>query len=227
MKSGTGISEAKKIFSAANEFVETVSVITKSYVKTTRSIQNTLSLLKLPEEIQEAVKTGRIGVSQGYIFADNLGSPALLQIFNDALNKPMPNNTLKMAFVTAAQAGKAKTAKKPQPVQTLRNNIKSVGNIIEIQVSKLAPKEMTDLLADMESLTQLIRQGLDRQANEASRISAEKETAAMIKAAKKKCSCSKAGRNPGLAHQRHSIVKAGGHNVPEGTICRRFTALSS
>ena len=87
---------------------------------------------------------------------------------------------------TAAQAGKAKTAKKPQPVQRLRNNIKSVRNIIEIHVSKLAPRDMKDLLADMESLTQLIHQELDRQANEASRISAEKETAAMIKAAKKK-----------------------------------------
>ena len=81
----------------------------------------------------------------------------------------------------SGQPGKAKTAKKPQPVQRLRNNIKSVRNIIEIQVFKLAPKEMTDLLADMASRTQLIHQELDRQANEASRISAEKETAAKKK----------------------------------------------
>ena len=161
----------------------TVTLLMQNSCKSPASLRNTLSLLKLPDEIREAVKTGRIGVSQGYIFAANLDSPALTRIFNDALNKTVTNNALKMAFVTAAQAGKAKAVKKPQPVQRLRNNIKSVRNIIEIQISKLAPKEMTDLLADMESLTQLIRQELDRQANEASRISAKKEAAAEAKRA--------------------------------------------
>jgi ParB family chromosome partitioning protein len=156
----------------------TVTSLMKNSCKSPASLKNTLSLLKLPDEIREAVKTGRIGVSQGYIFAANLDNPGLTRIFNDALNKPVTNNALKMAFVTAAQADKAKKVKQPQPVQRLRNNIKSVRNLIELQVSKLAPKEMTDLLADMESLTQLIRQELDRQTNEASRISAEKEAKA-------------------------------------------------
>jgi hypothetical protein len=79
--------------------------------------------------------------------------------------------------------GRTKAEKKPQPIQRLRNNIKSVRNIIEIQVSKLAPKEMTALLEDMESLALLVRQELDRQSNETMRISAKKETAAMVKAA--------------------------------------------
>jgi colicin import membrane protein len=142
-----------------------------------------LSLLTLPKEIQEAIITGQIGTSQWYIFADNLSSPVLLQIFNAALNKPMTNAALKMAFVAAAQTDKVKTERKPQPVQRLRNNIKSVRNIIDLQVSKMAPKELTDLLADMEALTLQVRQELDRQANEAMRISAKKEAASQAKAA--------------------------------------------
>jgi hypothetical protein len=166
-----------------NEFAETVSAIVKLSGKTIRSLQNSLSLLTIPKEIQEATMTGQIGVSQGYIFADNLSSPALLQIFNATLNKPMTNAALKMAFVAAAQTDKVKTERKPQPVQRLRNNIKSVRNIIDLQVSKLASKELTDLLADMEALTLQVRQELDRQANEATQISAKKEAAAQAKAA--------------------------------------------
>jgi len=162
----------------------TVTSLTKNSFKSPASLRNTLSLLKLPDEIQEAVKTGRIGVSQGYIFAANLNSPAIERIFNGVLEKPLTNEALKMAFV-AAQAGTAKAAKQPQPVQRLRNNIKSVRNLIELQVSKLAPKEMTDLLADMESLTQLIKQEMDRQANEAVQLSAKKEAAAEAKRARK------------------------------------------
>ena len=43
-----------------NELTKTVSVIIKSFVKTKRSIKNRLSLLKLPAEIQSALKGAKI-----------------------------------------------------------------------------------------------------------------------------------------------------------------------
>ena len=46
----------------------TVTALMQNSCKSPASLRNTLSLLKLPNEIQEAVKTGQIGVSQGYIF---------------------------------------------------------------------------------------------------------------------------------------------------------------
>jgi hypothetical protein len=52
---------------------------------------------------------------------------------------------------------KIKNKNPPQPVQRLRNNIKSVRTILDLQVSKLAAKEMADLLADLESLALLVR----------------------------------------------------------------------
>jgi len=166
-----------------HEFVITVITTSQLSGKSAITLNRIFTLLKLPVEIQTAVKEGTITVSQGYIFAANLDSPALMRIFNDALNKPTTNNALKMAFVAAAQAGKAKRTNDPHPVQRLRNNIKSVRTIIDLQVSKLAPKEMTDLLADLESLAQLIRQEMDRQANAAMQLSAKKEAAATAKAA--------------------------------------------
>jgi hypothetical protein len=88
-----------------NEFAATVAVNRQSNRISYTSVRNMLSLLKIPEEIQAAFKTGQIGVSQGYIFADNLSSPALMRIFNDILDKPRTNSALKMAFVAVAQTG--------------------------------------------------------------------------------------------------------------------------
>jgi len=52
---------------------------------------------------------------------------------------------------------KIKNKNPPQSIQRLRDNIKSVRTILDLQVSKLAAKEMTDLLADLESLALLVR----------------------------------------------------------------------
>ena len=168
-----------------NEFAETVSAIIKSFGKTTRSIENWLSLLKLPAEIQSALKEGTLPVSQGYVFAANLDNPSLVKIFNDVLEKPVTNDQLKMKFVAAAQTGKAKAAWSPQPIKNLRAKVKSVRTMLEIGVAEVAVSEMTDLLADLQSLTQLVQATLDRQANKAAQAAAAKEAKALIAAEKK------------------------------------------
>ena len=54
------------------DIVATVATISKIAGIKARSIQNLLSLLRLPPEIRDSVKKGAIGVSQGYLFAANL-----------------------------------------------------------------------------------------------------------------------------------------------------------
>jgi len=57
-------------------FAETVSANTKITGKTTRSFQNLFSILILRRPFQAAVKEGKIGMSQGYLFAANLDNPS-------------------------------------------------------------------------------------------------------------------------------------------------------
>ena len=38
-------------------------------------ICNTLFLLRLPEEIQRAIREGKTGLSQGYLFAEKINHP--------------------------------------------------------------------------------------------------------------------------------------------------------
>ena len=168
-----------------NEFTDTVSVIGNSFEKSTKSVIRLLSLLKLPAEMQSSLKEGTLPVSQGYIFASNLDNPSLMKIFNDVLEKPVTNPQLKMKFVTAAQTGKAKAARSPQPIQNLRAKVKSVRTMLEIGVAEVAASEMTDLLADLQSLAQLVQAALDRQANKAAQAAAAKEAKAQAAAEKK------------------------------------------
>ena len=55
-------------------------------------------LLKLPEEIQNAVREELIGVSQGYILAANIDHPYLMDIFQQAVADGFTNDGLEKAL---------------------------------------------------------------------------------------------------------------------------------
>ena len=103
------------------EFTATVAVILDYLEKSTRSIENILSLLKLPEEIKIAVKSGLVSQSQGYIFAENLDNPGLMTVFNTILKDPVTNEQLKAALKKAGAKGRARAGRPVnlfQPVYT-------------------------------------------------------------------------------------------------------------
>lgn len=102
-----------------NAFAETVSAILKYVGMTTRTIENLLSLLKLPPEIGDAVKTGAIPVSQGYILAANLDNPGLMTVFTAILANPVTNKQLTELLKKAAQAGAATPGEAPSPFRSV------------------------------------------------------------------------------------------------------------
>jgi hypothetical protein len=59
----------------SKEFSDTVSEIVKIVGKSTRKLLRTISLLKLVPKIQDVISTGKLPVSQGYLFMANLESP--------------------------------------------------------------------------------------------------------------------------------------------------------
>ena len=71
------------------------------------------------------------------LFSSNLDNPSLMKIFNDVLEKPVTNDQLKMKFVEESQAGKAKAARCPQPIQNLQAKVKSVRTMLEIGVRQV------------------------------------------------------------------------------------------
>ena len=145
-----------------SEFTAQLAVIVKYSGKSITFIRRILSLLRLPGEIQQAIREGKIGLSQGYLFAENINHPALMKIFNAFLEKPLTYNALKMLFTMTAKTGKAKVSRKPQPIRTLRTNMKTVRAMIEDRIAKVKISDMANLLADIESLRLFLKEELER-----------------------------------------------------------------
>ena len=145
-----------------NEFTTKFVVIGEYSGKSISFIRNMLFLLRLPGEFQQAIREGKIGLSQGYLFAENIKHPALMKIFNAFLEKPLTYNALKMLFTMTAKTGKAKVSRKPQPIRTLRTKMKTVRAMIEDRIAKVKISDMADLLADIESLRLFLKEELER-----------------------------------------------------------------
>ncbi len=62
---------------ASEELSATFAEILKISGKSTKTLFNGLSLLKLPDEIKAAIRQGNLPVSRGYLFAANLDCPDL------------------------------------------------------------------------------------------------------------------------------------------------------
>jgi hypothetical protein len=78
-----------------NEFAASLAAISKIRGKSIRSMINGFSLLTLPRPFQVALKEGKIGLSQGYLFAANLDNPKLHEILEAILKKPVTYEELK------------------------------------------------------------------------------------------------------------------------------------
>ena len=64
----------------SKEIANTVSAIAEISGKSTKPLYNGLSLLKLSDEMQAAIRQGNLPVSQGYLFAANLECPDLMKV---------------------------------------------------------------------------------------------------------------------------------------------------
>ena len=120
------------------EITDTVSVIVKISGKSLRSLERSCSLLKLPEEIQNALREGAIGVSQGYIFAVNLDHPNLMEIFQEAVGDGFTNAGLERALKKGLKPATESVRKRP--FSLYRRSVQSMRSGIEEQVRRLQEK---------------------------------------------------------------------------------------
>jgi ParB family transcriptional regulator, chromosome partitioning protein len=137
------------------EVADTVSAMVKISGKSLRSLERTCSLLKLPEEIKNALREGTIGVSQGYIFAANLDHPCLMEIFQEAIEKE--------GFTNAGLERELKKGRKPatesvrkRPFSLYRRSVQSVRSGIEEQVDAFKKSDLQALLKDLRELIALV-----------------------------------------------------------------------
>ena len=82
---------------------------------------------RLPGEVRQTLRTGRIGVSQGYLFAEAVDNPELMKIFNDLLITPITNETLKKQLEAYKNRPKGGRPKQYRPFQGIYLSIRNAG----------------------------------------------------------------------------------------------------
>ena len=137
------------------EVADTVSAIMNISGKSLRSVQRTCSLLKLPEEIQNALREGAIGVSQGYIFAANLDHPYLMDIFQKAVGEGFTNDGLEKELKKWRKPATTESVRK-RSFSLYRRSVQSVRTSIEEQGDAFRKSDLEALLNDLRELVALV-----------------------------------------------------------------------
>jgi ParB family chromosome partitioning protein len=149
---------------------ETVSVITKISGKTTRTLLNGLSLLKLVPKIQDAVIAGTLPLSQGYLFAANLGSPDFFPIFDEIMEKPVANAKLEQMLTVykkdlpsgVVAGGKAKPAKtKPVSIKKKVEVLQNAESFFNEKAEMYSVSDLQKYLDELKALTSLVEKKIE------------------------------------------------------------------
>jgi len=138
------------------EAAATVAAIQKISGKSGTSMKRCFSLLKLPEEIQNALREEKLGVSQGYIFAANLDHPHLMDIFQEAIDEIGFTNAELEKVLKKGRKPPTEQSPRKRPFSLYRKNVQSVKTGIEEQVDAFKKSDLEALLSDLRELVALV-----------------------------------------------------------------------
>jgi len=140
----------------SQEISITVIEISKIVGKSIITLHRTISLLKLSPEIQAEILSGKLPVSQGYLFAANLDCPDREKIFQDIMKTPVTNATLNN-LLTAYKRVKPEPGKtKLIPMKKQIANLRSVESSIETGFAKYTKPDLVTLLDELRTFTALV-----------------------------------------------------------------------
>ncbi len=139
--------------SVLKEATETFSVIAQIAGKSTRTLINVISLLRLPAEMQTAVSDATLPVSQGYLFATNLDCPDRDKVFDVITKMPVTYLALEKLLTAWKQPkpdpGDVKPVSVARQITTLKSwetaILQNAGTYKKADLQKLAD-ELQELL---------------------------------------------------------------------------------
>ena len=154
----------------SEEIVNTVLTISDIVGKSIMTVHRTISLLKLVPKIQDAISAGNLPVSQGYLFAANLGSPDFFTIFDEIMETPVTNAVLEKKLTaykkakhlpSGAVAGGKSTDRKPIPTKTKVASLQTTKTYFEEKASLYAKSDLQTLLDELRAFTSFIEQQIE------------------------------------------------------------------
>jgi hypothetical protein len=141
-------------------FAFTVNAILQISGKSYPTLFRTISLLKLVSKIQDVIvsslsslnrASGTLPVSQGYLFAANLGSPDFFTIFDEIMETPVTNVKLEK-MLTAYKKAKPKSTSKPMPIKKKVAVLQNAKSYFEKKTGMYAKSDVQTFLDKMPEM---------------------------------------------------------------------------
>jgi len=149
---------------------ETVSEISEIVGKSTRTLLNVISLLKLVPKIQDVIAAGILPVSQGYLFAANLGSPDFFNVFDEIIEKPATKEKLEKMLTAYKKAkhlpsgvlvGGKSADPKPIPMKIKVASLQTTKTYFEEKANLYAKSDLQTLLEELRDFTSFIEKQVE------------------------------------------------------------------
>ena len=140
----------------SDELVPTVGTILEITGKSITTLFNSISLLKLSDEIQAAVSDGTLPVSQGYLFAANLDCPDRDKIFEAIIKKPVTNPVLNNLLTAWKKVKPEPGNTKLIPMTKQIANLRSFESSIETGFAKYTRPDLQTLLDELHVFCALV-----------------------------------------------------------------------
>ena len=140
----------------SKEIADTLSAIAEISGKSTRTVLRTISLLKLSDEIQTAIRQGNLPVSQGYLFAANLDCPDRDKIFEAIMKAPVTYLALEKLLTVWKKVKPVPGVAKPLPMKKQIASLRSVESRIEMGAAKYTKPDLVTLLDELHVFCALV-----------------------------------------------------------------------
>ena len=134
----------------------TVLAITNISGKSIQSLYRAISLLKLPNEMQAAIRQDKLPVSQGYILAANLDCPDLTKIFESIMERPVTNETLSQLLSEYKKDKQKPQSIKQIPMKKQVATLRSTRSYIEKGTWQYTKQDLDTLIEELRTFLSLV-----------------------------------------------------------------------
>ncbi|MCX5806066.1 MAG: hypothetical protein NT010_08375 [Proteobacteria bacterium] len=145
----------------SEEIVTTVVTISEISAKSTRTVLSTISLLKLVPKIQDVIASGKLPVSQGYLFAANLGSPDFFIIFDEIMETPVTYIKLEKMLTAYKRRKPESTDPKPIPMKIKVASIEAAKTYFEEKTGMYTKNDLQTLAEELKTFLASIEKQIE------------------------------------------------------------------
>jgi len=136
-----------------------IGVIMQIFGKSPSTLVNLLSLIMLKIPLQEAIKDGKVSLTQGYVLAENKEHPRFEEVAERVLKEGLTVEKIRALFKEPTAPAQKPAAGRPVTFKSARKKFTSWRESVLKSVPNYSQKERGELVKEVESLLQELKRG--------------------------------------------------------------------